>query len=189
MSEVIAKAMNSTLGTEHFVGFDRLMFRKGVKASDTELWSDNLGETIVEVKDTIGEGESVYEVAYSAVIGNLSGRVNISIPDILVHRNSYSGSGLALESIAGRVHLYVNDILYASTDTAYASNDANREACDSRLQVSFANVKVQAGDVIKIMLEARRGVNARVCTGYVSTDNKTISIKGTLADYIDIERV
>lgn len=188
MSEIIARAMNSTLGTSNFKAFDELIRLRNAVASDDFI--TNVPETQWAVVNWIGEefdyeGNPTNTVDVSAVVDTKSfripikGTVKMSFP---VRTTISAIPGHGNPSIKSTIYLYKNDTLIATVSGASATYLG--EATDETKTVVFNGVVISPGDVfvIKLSLVSSSGW----CKGNAQV-TEPVTISGTLMEYVPVD--
>lgn len=181
MSEIIAKAMNSTLGTSNFKSFDELMRLKSVSSGD---------EFITNVPGTKGaivrvgyahKGESTVNVPITQVIAKfnvpLHGTVNIQLP-VNVAMTFVTGYGN--QKVTGEVRLYRNGSLYSTATGLYVMSQG---ATTYSYVASFNHVEISPNDVFK--LEMAISVDGQYGAGWMQSTDRA-NVYGTLLDYMPV---
>ncbi len=189
MSEIIAKAMNSTLGTNKFKAFDELMAYRGAVASD---------ELITTIDQARGEKVSI--------LGNYNGTGNKDITsvsrDIISFRVKVKGtvkitlgvevcdnSKIADRCATGVVSLFKNNEQIATG--SYRSDGGTLSSGESPVKhdVVWYDVPIDTEDIFTIRLAVSTDFPSTAdLTGYVAITS-AIMIKGTLHDYIKVELI
>lgn len=183
----IKYALNSTLGTNKFAPLDKLLTRRTVLAGNDILWETTMGSKSVSVPQNYSKGESVFGEIISLYNDNLVGTINIQTK-VKVVRSAYSGGTLG-DAVIGKVHLYKNNELIASSSEKNVSTGENRQEVSASFDISFMGVSINAGDELKIAFEIKKDssyTNSPVAGGYITGNNNPLTINGALGDYLNI---
>lgn len=186
MSEIIAKAMNSTLGTSNFKAFDKLLTVKSVKNSNDEIY------TLPESVDTdevirYSQGEAYDEnnnYSLKNVFSfkmNLQGGVTIDVPVTCTAATHFALTTKYQVSIRKNY----DKLLMYSNWTVNSGGTENKT-------ITFNNVPITPEDILTIRLSVTLEESTPSLTpqGEYSSSISiadVIKIKGTLREHIAYE--
>lgn len=184
MSEIIAKAMNSTLGTAKFVAFDKIMHYKSVDASDTTLItiSEKDCETCTVVGNYNGTGKEATKAqntnAVKFEIPTLSGTVKLATK-LVTHSDA-----TAAYKVYGECTLLRNDVEVLKITNIKATGGTG-SGNDVATDIAINELVVLPGDVFTLKLSLYTEAPAQNYGGTMKV-SEPIRIKGTTRDYIGV---
>lgn len=183
MSEIIARAMNSTLGTDNFVAFDKLMQYKSVDASDTTLItiSENDCETCTVVGNYNGTGKEATKAQHTDAvkfeIPSLSGTVN------LVTKLATLCNASANYYVIGEFTLLQNGVEISKITNI--RDVGNPGTVATMTDVVVNDIVVQPRDIFTLKLTLYTEAPAQNYGGTMRIA-EPIRINGTIRDYVGV---
>ena len=155
MSEIIAKAMNSTIGTSDFKAFDQLLLSHKSLVADMETVCNSIN---ISVRD---EKISIEEKNLATLTIPLDGSVYLQYK-VGLHSQSSASFKITMK-------VYLNDKMITSIATNEAFPDSSKEP-------STVLIQGKAGDIIRINY---------ICSDFDSGKRVYVSIYNLLAKVVD----